>query len=100
MNSYLMTTLYLLIPFTIYGVFIFSRWWFKMVWNKPASFGVVMIIGPLSATWAVYTLVMIHNHFPLEMMPIYALWTIFAPISMIVSFASHIKVENKKIALT
>jgi hypothetical protein len=88
--------LYFLIPFTIYGFIQFSTLWFKKVWNNPKSFGVVMTIGSLTTTWAIYTVIMIVNKFPTDIMPIYAMWTLFAPISMIVGIISSIKNQNRK----
>ena len=98
-NTILINTLYLLIPFTLYGLIKFSIWWFKMVWTKPESFEVMMITCPLSATWAIYTLIMVHNKFPADIMPAYALWTIFAPISLIVSLVAYPNQKNRKPAM-
>jgi len=98
-NTMLINILYLLIPFTLYGVIKFSIWWFKKIWSNEYDILIVMAVGGLNSTWTIYTLIMIKNSFPTEMIPFYVIWTIFAPISLIIGIIGGVKNNNKELAI-
>lgn len=97
-NTMLINMLYFLIPFTLYGVAKFSMWWFKKLWSDNNDILIVMALGGLNSTWTMYTLIMLHNGFPTEMIPFYILWTIFAPISLIIGMIGGAKNNSGNLA--
>lgn len=82
-----------LLPFALYGLNKFSKWWFEMIWQrKTDSYSsedswFVILLTPVLLMWVAMTFFVFtdKNYFQ-EMRLIYFLLTWFGPISLMMGF--------------
>lgn len=83
---------YVLIPFAVYGLFVFAKWWLHMIWQRETDVynskddGFVFLPTIITMFWIITTILFYKGLVLNDIWTLYLFETIFGPLSFVLVF--------------